>query len=219
MFTQTHAKAIVDLMHKAKLHIDYPKVRLQSKAFMLQLSVAGPSANMPNSINITDGKPFGSSTFYGRIFPDGIVKFSLKTSVIKIEIISHELELFAEAPTEYAKLYSNTTGNCMFCTKTLTDPQSVVVGYGPICAAHYGLPHGEIDKQVANDMTQIEMSLDKLDKLQIPETIEDVKCQFNSAINFALDDAEGEAISFLLLWREGDWESIKKEFPTFKFED
>jgi hypothetical protein len=40
---------------------------------------------------------------------------------------------------------------------------------------------------------------------------------FNAAINFALDDANiGEGILFLELWREGDWQSIRDEFPEFK---
>ncbi len=32
------------------------------------------------------------------------------------------------------------TGSCCFCARELTDARSVTVGYGPICAGHYGLP-------------------------------------------------------------------------------
>jgi hypothetical protein len=35
------------------------------------------------------------------------------------------------------------TGNCSFCARDLTDPRSTSVGYGPICAARFGLPWGE----------------------------------------------------------------------------
>lgn len=35
------------------------------------------------------------------------------------------------------------TGVCCFCALLLTDPRSIFAGYGPICAAHYGLPWGE----------------------------------------------------------------------------
>lgn len=41
---------------------------------------------------------------------------------------------------------------------------------------------------------------------------------FNEAINFALDEADGDGLLFLRLWREGDWESIAKEFPEFDLE-
>lgn len=36
------------------------------------------------------------------------------------------------------------TCNCSFCGLHLTNPQSVVVGYGPICADNWGLPWGEV---------------------------------------------------------------------------
>lgn len=46
--------------------------------------------------------------------------------------------------------------------------------------------------------------------------VEMVCREFNAAINFAIDDADGDGILFLRLWREGDWDSIAKEFPEFK---
>ena len=39
---------------------------------------------------------------------------------------------------------------------------------------------------------------------------------FNAAINFALDEAGPEGMSFLELWREGAWSEIASEFPGFK---
>ena len=38
---------------------------------------------------------------------------------------------------------------------------------------------------------------------------------FNAAINFALDEAEGEGLTFLRMWREGDWNGIANDFPEF----
>jgi len=32
-------------------------------------------------------------------------------------------------------------GNCCFCCRDLTNAVSVHLGYGPICAEKYGLPH------------------------------------------------------------------------------
>lgn len=165
MLEHTHTEAIVQLMHMARLHIQYPKVRLHSlinngikdEELILQLSVAGNKAHFPNSINITDGKSFGESKFYGRILTNGQLMLRIKS-----DIIEHELELFAENPAGYAKLYSDVTGNCMFCRRLLTDPQSVAVGYGAICAGHYGLPHGDIETEVANEMAQIEMSMPEI---------------------------------------------------------
>lgn len=150
---------ILDLFSVAKDHLQYPKIRLQSDKLELQLSVAGNTAKFPGSINITDGKPYGQNKWFGRIQTDGTIHFGNAYAASMQKEIEHELELFAENPAEYAKGYSKATSNCMFCAKQLTDPQSIAVGYGPVCAAHYGLPHGEIDKQVANDMAQIEFDL------------------------------------------------------------
>jgi hypothetical protein len=40
--------------------------------------------------------------------------------------------------------------------------------------------------------------------------------EFNKAINFTLDEAGDEGLTFLSCWREGDWGTIEKEFPDFK---
>lgn len=45
---------------------------------------------------------------------------------------------------EEAAAFGHATNNCVFCARGLTDGRSVEVGYGPTCAAHYGLPWGEL---------------------------------------------------------------------------
>ena len=180
MLTRIHTQAIVKLMQTAKLHVDYPKIKLQQRDFVIQLSVAGERAKYPNSINITDGKPYPNSKWFGRIYTNGNVKYSTSIPNGYIKTIKTAFEQFAENPTAYAKLYSNVTGNCMFCSRELTDPQSVAVGYGPVCAGNFGLPHGEFTKQLAEDIAQIEMDMSNItmvvfDELQNekPTTIED----------------------------------------------
>lgn len=51
------------------------------------------------------------------------------------------LVTIAANPVAAAKSYAALTGNCMFCGKKLEDDGSVEVGYGPVCASRYGLPH------------------------------------------------------------------------------
>jgi hypothetical protein len=52
------------------------------------------------------------------------------------------LKQFATDPVQAAKGYAIRTSNCSFCGIELSDPRSVEVGYGPICAERYGLPWG-----------------------------------------------------------------------------
>ena len=44
---------------------------------------------------------------------------------------------------------------------------------------------------------------------------ETVRQAFNLAINFALDRDTDEGLEFLRSWREGDWQSIRDEWPEF----
>jgi hypothetical protein len=50
----------------------------------------------------------------------------------------------------------------------------------------------------------------------IHEEFEEMQEAFNAAINFSLDEADGEGICFMRMWREGDWNGIRAEFPEFK---
>lgn len=51
------------------------------------------------------------------------------------------LNTIAADPAAAAKAYGALMGRCSYCDKALTDEGSVEVGYGPVCAAKYGLPH------------------------------------------------------------------------------
>jgi hypothetical protein len=41
-----------------------------------------------------------------------------------------------------AAAYGHTHGNCIACSRDLTDDRSLAVGYGPVCANKYGWPWG-----------------------------------------------------------------------------
>lgn len=73
---------------------------------------------------------------------DALGRLRLNQSVAVIGLVDLLKEL-ATNPQETAAKYGKETGVCCFCAITLTDPRSVTVGYGPICAGNYGLPWGE----------------------------------------------------------------------------
>ncbi len=50
----------------------------------------------------------------------------------------------------------------------------------------------------------------------VVKEINRVSAEFNAAINFALDEAGIEGLTFLSLWREGAWDEVAREFPEFK---
>jgi hypothetical protein len=134
---------VVALMQTAKTHLKWPKITLNVNGVTIQLSVAGPHSKNPGSINITDGGRFGNNQYFGRIDPaTGVLA---PGRAITNEIRNALTEL-AKDPAGMAAAHGKRTGNCCFCRRCLTDERegrSVEVGYGPICAKHYGLPWGE----------------------------------------------------------------------------
>jgi hypothetical protein len=53
------------------------------------------------------------------------------------------LRALLESPLGTLADIGRATGACCYCARELTDPRSVSMGYGPICAGNYGLPWGE----------------------------------------------------------------------------
>lgn len=47
-----------------------------------------------------------------------------------------------KATAEQAAAFGSMTGHCCFCNTAIDTPESVAVGYGPICAGKFGLPWG-----------------------------------------------------------------------------
>lgn len=53
------------------------------------------------------------------------------------------LQTLLESPLGTLAQIGRATGTCCYCARELTDPRSVSMGYGPVCAENYGLPWGE----------------------------------------------------------------------------
>lgn len=55
-----------------------------------------------------------------------------------MRLLSADTAISAEEAAKFGHLY----GQCVFCSRTLTDERSIEVGYGPVCADHHALPWG-----------------------------------------------------------------------------
>ena len=131
---------ILALFAGAAARLKFPKVTFVALpgigTLKLQRAASGRNAG---GINLTDGRPFGENRFFGAITPTG--EFRPGRDVP--EALREFLARLASDPATVAGEYGKGSGNCCFCCKDLTDNRSVTVGYGPICAGHYGLPWGE----------------------------------------------------------------------------
>lgn len=130
--------AVYALFAKAKEHIKFPKIRLLIQDLPLCLSLAGPNAKQPGTVNVTDGEKFGSNRFFGRVNKDGSFTPGF-AQANEAETVANILTMLAADPIATAREHGKLTGYCCFCNKSLSDAQSVSAGFGPTCAKTYGL--------------------------------------------------------------------------------
>ncbi len=135
-----HLLQIRSMIDKAAETLKYPKVNLVTSCGQkVRLQRAGDASRTPGVIGITDGRPFGNNTYFGRIDLDGTLRPSAKMT----EAVKNLLVAINEDPAATAHAHGQRTGSCCFCARGLTTGESVAVGYGPICANKFGLPWGE----------------------------------------------------------------------------
>lgn len=142
---------IVEILYEARTRgLRNPRIRLRThinangldpleNGIPVVLSLAGNRARVPGSVNITDGKPFGDNRWFGRIMPDGSYTPTYHTPDAVVDV----LKAFAEDPALIGAITGQYTGRCAFCGRELTTKESVGAGYGPVCAAKFGLPWGD----------------------------------------------------------------------------
>jgi Family of unknown function (DUF6011) len=135
-----NAQAIYSLFECAISHdLKFPKIRLQAaNGGVVVLKLNGPKSKYQGSIAVTDDRPFGENSYYGRIERNGAWIPGRDSSPAIVAL----LDALAANPAEVASAYGKLTGNCCFCSTPLKDARSTAVGYGPICAEHFGLPWG-----------------------------------------------------------------------------
>ena len=134
-------KRVRDMIDLAGQSLQYPKVNLATESGQrVRLSRAGDRSRNPGQINITDGRPYGENTYFGKIDLEGNL---LPSRSMTPEVMDF-LKEFDANPAACAMAYGHRTGACCFCSRALTDGRSVAVGYGPICAEKYSLPWGEV---------------------------------------------------------------------------
>lgn len=164
VFASPEFAKIVTQFKQAKANgLKYPKIKLKLPVYMtgeqvgdnqyahktegaeLELTLAGSKSKYFDKVIVTDGKGFGSNQFYGTIDEVGVFastkSFSAQAPQLRKDILAL-LQKFGNEPAATAATYGKMTGHCMFCSLPLSDPDSVVWGYGPVCAKKWGLPHG-----------------------------------------------------------------------------
>jgi hypothetical protein len=124
---------IVSLLKQANVHLKHPAIVLNGVKF----SLASERAKVPGSVNVLN---YNTKEWYGRILHDGKFVPGYRTEMT--DSVAETMVKLADDPIKAASEYGRLTGRCCFCNLPLTDDRSTFVGYGPICAKHFGLPWG-----------------------------------------------------------------------------
>lgn len=120
------------LMSTAQAHaLKFPKIRAAGMAVAV-----GKYTGLITAFRIPGWRVLGE-------VPKGGTALICKSGITEQELAL--LRELAEDPIKQAKLYGDRTGNCCFCGLGLTTAESVGSGYGPICAAKWGLPWANSD--------------------------------------------------------------------------
>jgi hypothetical protein len=118
--------------------LKYPKITLQFKdGTPIRMST---SRNYRDSVFVSRGG-YGSEQF-AKLFRNGEIRLFTKTQERETELMQI-LTAFAADPEKVAQEYGKLTHNCCYCAKQLDTAESLAVGYGPVCAKHYGLAWGK----------------------------------------------------------------------------
>jgi hypothetical protein len=104
----------------------------------LRIARAGATSSNPGGLWVTDGGSWGDSVYFGRINADGTFRARREMGTDARE---QARRLAAFGTVEIAAA-GRRSGRCAYCARRLTDPVSIALGYGPVCAGYHGLPHG-----------------------------------------------------------------------------
>lgn len=136
---QIEVTAILNFLKSAGQHLKYPKVRLvTASGDKVVLGIAGQKSSYAGSVMVTDGGPYGSNRFYGRISTTG----EFVPGKSNTDEVTSLLKIFAVDPAGVASRIGKQLGSCCFCGRKLNTNESLNVGYGSTCATKYNLPWG-----------------------------------------------------------------------------
>jgi hypothetical protein len=134
--------AINALFDRAKSKLKQPSLVIaDAKGARYRLRLASARARIPGSIDVISVAYAGQGTWYGRILDGGVFEASPRVQTPPELIVA--LTAFAADPAHAAGVTGKATGQCCFCSLPIgegDDPRARSVGYGEVCAGHWGLP-------------------------------------------------------------------------------
>lgn len=136
---------VEDLLYRAAQHQQFPCIRLKTeKGQSIKLSPRKHSRQVKVTVSGGHGEAWGDVS-------NEVLDLKSLRFLADLPDVLNTLYQMAAHPVETAILYGKKYKSCCFCGISLTDPRSLLQGYGPICAENYGLPWGEEPERVSVD--------------------------------------------------------------------
>lgn len=110
----------------------YSKVKSNSRQFVLNLPAGFTFKTVNKGPNVGCVYVFENDTYLGKITKEGYLYLKQDNEDVKAFLEDAEDNLL-----QLAKIYGHETGRCAVCRRTLSDPLSVQMGIGPICAKRF----------------------------------------------------------------------------------
>lgn len=128
------------LLHTAAKSLKFPHITLAANVAHgeIELSLAGPKSKNPGAVYVTSPGKFGANVYFGKIDKGQFIPSSACSEADQT-VIELLLAKLADDPVKVAREHGKLTGNCCFCRRPLSDPQSTAAGFGPVCAKNFGL--------------------------------------------------------------------------------
>lgn len=132
------------LFDRAARHLRRPFIILSvPNRDAVRITPAMPTGTFAGSLMVASvNRRYGRRTTYGRV-TDGVFHPFRTCTPDVAQTIGQRLAALSNNPAGVAAEYGHMHGHCCFCRHPLSDERSTSVGYGPICAGHYGLPWGD----------------------------------------------------------------------------
>lgn len=129
--------------------LKFPKLRvLDPTGTVESLMFITTRGSAPGSIAVKVG-----GRFVGTVTPTGEGRGAFGADAT----LRNWISVVNSAPLAAAKMFAAIKCNCSFCGLPLTDAGSVEVGYGPVCAKHWGLPHKAKGTQELAPVVEVEV--------------------------------------------------------------
>jgi hypothetical protein len=104
--------------------VKWPKITLDT----LKIKMAGDNSRNPGSLYVTEHGNYYGKVSHGKFY---------KVPECSPEAAEKIQKLISD-PEMTVKRYGIETGQCCICSRTLTNPESIKLGMGPICRTSFG---------------------------------------------------------------------------------